>query len=92
MRIVRLFLEDEDSTMAEQYMGRATMLVGATKDPELLLHVKLCQARLYDYQRRFLEAATRYHELSWTADVVEEERTLMLSVTFFVCFSWFRRD
>ena len=33
-----------------------------------------------DYSRKFLEAASRYHELSWVAEIDEEERQHMLSV------------
>lgn len=43
------------------------------------LQFKLCQARIYDAQRRFAEAAVRFHELSYVADIDEEERTMMLS-------------
>jgi COP9 signalosome complex subunit 4 len=31
-----------------------------------------------DYSRKFLEAASRYHELSWVAEIDEEERQHML--------------
>ena len=33
-----------------------------------------------DYSRKFLEAASRYHELSWVAEIDEEERQHMLQV------------
>ena len=78
IRIVRLLLEDEDSVQAETYYNRAALLINSTNDRETLLSVKLCQARIHDYQRRFLEAASRYHELSWTAEIDEEERSYML--------------
>jgi COP9 signalosome complex subunit 4 len=32
-----------------------------------------------DYARRFLEAATRYHELSWVAEIDDDDRRMMLS-------------
>jgi len=31
-----------------------------------------------DYSRKFLEAASRYHELSWVAEIDEDERQHML--------------
>lgn len=64
VRIVRLLLEDEDSIQAETYYNRAALLVHSTSDKETLLQFKLCQARISDYGRKFLEAASRYHELS----------------------------
>ncbi|KAJ3553207.1 hypothetical protein NM688_g3740 [Phlebia brevispora] len=79
VRIVRLLLEEEDSVQAETYYNRAASLSNSTNDRELLLSYKLCQARIHDYSRRFLEAALRYHELSWVAEIDEEERRQMLS-------------
>lgn len=78
IRIVRLLLEEEDSVQAETYYNRAASLVNATKDRETLLSFKLCQARINDYTRKFLEAASKYHELSWTGEIDEDERTFML--------------
>ena len=80
MRIVRLYLEEEDSVQAETYYNRAASLAHTTSDKELTLQFKLCQARIHDYSRRFLEAASRYHELSYVADIEEEERKQMLFV------------
>jgi COP9 signalosome complex subunit 4 len=52
--------------------------VHSTTDKETLLQFKLCQARISDYGRKFLEAASRYHELSYVGDIDEEERRHML--------------
>jgi COP9 signalosome complex subunit 4 len=38
------------------------------------------QARIFDFTRRFNEAASRYHELSFDSDIAEEERMYMLWV------------
>lgn len=43
------------------------------------LQYRLSQARVYDSQRRFAEAAVRYHELSYVADIDEDDRKQMLS-------------
>ncbi len=80
MRIVRLLLEEEDSVQAESYYNRAALLVNSTNDRETQLSFKLCQARINDYTRKFLEAATKYHELSWIGEIDEQERIYMLSV------------
>ncbi|KIJ56627.1 hypothetical protein M422DRAFT_149203 [Sphaerobolus stellatus SS14] len=79
IRIVRLLLEEEDSVQAETYYNRAALLIHSTQDKELQLAFKLCQARIHDYARRFLEAANRYHELSWVGDLDEDDRTQALS-------------
>ncbi|KAF8351424.1 hypothetical protein F5887DRAFT_207262 [Amanita rubescens] len=78
IRIVRLLLEDEDSVQAETYYNRAALLILSTSNRETQLQFKLCQARISDYSRKFLEAASRYHELSYVAEIDEEERRHML--------------
>ncbi len=80
VRIVRLLLEDEDSVQAERFYNRAALLAHSTSDKETLLSFKLCQARISDYSRKFLEAASRYHELSWVPEIDEDERNQMLLV------------
>lgn len=78
VRIVRLLLEDEDSVQAETYYNRAALLVHSASDRETILQFKLCQARISDYSRKFLEAASRYHELSYVGEIDEDERRHML--------------
>ncbi|KAK0230731.1 hypothetical protein IW262DRAFT_1340082 [Armillaria fumosa] len=78
VRIVRLLLEEEDSVQAETYFNRAQLVVHSTNDKETLLQFKLCQARISDYGRKFLEAASRYHELSYVGEIDEDERRQML--------------
>ncbi|PFH52757.1 hypothetical protein AMATHDRAFT_139277 [Amanita thiersii Skay4041] len=78
VRIVRLLLEDEDSVQAETYYNRAALLIHTTTNRETQLQFKLCQARISDHGRKFLEAASRYHELSYVAEIDEEERRHML--------------
>ncbi|GLB33845.1 putative PCI domain containing protein [Lyophyllum shimeji] len=78
VRIVRLLLEDEDSVQAETYYNRAALLVHSASDRETQLQFKLCQARISDYGRKFLEAASRYHELSYVGEIDEGERRHML--------------
>lgn len=81
VRIVRLLLEDEDSVQAETYFNRAQLLIlSVGDDRETQLSFKLCQARISDYTRKFLESASRYHELSYVGEIDEEERRHMLLV------------
>jgi COP9 signalosome complex subunit 4 len=63
---------------AETYHNRATSLIHSTSDRKTLLAYKLCQARISDYARKFLEAASRYHELSVVGEIDENERTYIL--------------
>ena len=80
VRIVRLLLEDEDSVQAERFYNRAALIAHSATDKVTLLSFKLCQARISDYSRKFLEAASRYHELSWVPEIDEDERKHMLCV------------
>lgn len=79
IRIVRLLLEDEESVQSETYYNRAALLIHSASDRETTLQFKLCQARISDYSRKFLEAASRYHELSYVGEIDEEERRHMLT-------------
>lgn len=66
-----------------QTVGATSTADAATSSLEdvkvLGLQYRLSQARIYDSQRRFAEAAVRYHELSYVADIDEDDRTQMLS-------------
>lgn len=72
-------MEEGDSVQAEVYYKRAALLLPHNSDRELGLMFKLSQARVHDCNRKFLEAASRYHELSWEGDIDEDERLHMLS-------------
>ncbi|BGP18230.1 hypothetical protein JCM10213_007859 [Rhodosporidiobolus nylandii] len=79
IRIVRLFLEEEDSTSADTYFNRASLLAHAAKDLETQLQFKLCQARMFDFSRRFADAASKYHEISYVGQIDEAERLQALA-------------
>ncbi|GBF98333.1 COP9 signalosome complex subunit 4 [Raphidocelis subcapitata] len=64
VRIAMLYLEDDDPVSAEAFIKKASSLMGAAKDEVLELQYKTCYARIMDSKRRFLEAASRYYELS----------------------------
>ena len=81
IRIVRLFLEEEDSTSADTYFNRASLLAHSAQDLETQLQFKLCQARMFDFSRRFAEAASKYHEISYVSALAEDERLQALSVS-----------
>lgn len=74
IKIVRLLLQDDDAVSAEMYLNRAQSLIHVTNKLEIKLSFKLSQARIYDYRRRFLEASSRYHELSYVPELDEDDR------------------
>ncbi|KAF9970878.1 hypothetical protein BGZ73_006277 [Actinomortierella ambigua] len=81
IRIVRLLLEEDESVSAEAYLNRASVLMRETKDITLQLTFKLSQARILDFKNKFLEASSRYHEISYVQEVNAEERMHILSAS-----------
>ena len=74
LKIARLYLEEEDSVMAESYVNRASLLQSESKDEQLQVYFKVCYARVLDFRRKFIEAAQRYNELSYRTIISESER------------------
>ena len=79
MRICRLYLEEDDTTTAESYLNRAKNLIYKVKDASLNLQFQLSQARILDSRRKFLDASSSYHSISFSPAVAEEERVRCLS-------------
>lgn len=80
IRIVRNYLEVEDSTAADMYINKLKNIMHTVSDPDLNLHFKLSQARIQDAKRDFLTAAQRYHDISLSPAIAEEERLHTLSM------------
>lgn len=80
VRIVRNHLEVDDTTSADTYVNKLKNIMHTVTDPELRLHFQLSQARIRDAKREFLEAARRYHDISFSKAVAEEERLHTLSM------------
>lgn len=78
MRIVKLLLEEDEAIQAETYLNRTALLIASSSDTLLTLTYKLSQARILDAKRKFLEASSKYHELSYVAEIPEDERILCL--------------
>ena len=79
MRICRLYIEEDDTTSAESYLNRAKNLLYKVEDTELNLQFHLSQARILDARRKFLDASSAYHSVSFTQTLAEEERMQALS-------------
>ncbi|EAW15230.1 putative COP9 signalosome subunit 4 (CsnD) [Aspergillus clavatus NRRL 1] len=79
IRIVRLYLEEDDTTSAEAFLNRIKNLPSKIEDQELKLHFKLSQARILDARRRFLDASQEYFNVSLAAGVDESDRLQALA-------------
>ncbi|KAL3494024.1 hypothetical protein BJX62DRAFT_198979 [Aspergillus germanicus] len=74
IRIVRLYLEEEDTTSAETFLNRIKNLPNKIKEHDLQLHFDLSQARIQDARRRFLDASLQYFNVSLASGVDESDR------------------
>ncbi|KAF4703832.1 COP9 signalosome complex subunit 4, partial [Perkinsus olseni] len=65
-KIAELYLEGGDDVSAESYISRAAMIVPDLGDDDvgLQLRFKVCQARIFDARRKFLDAAYKYLEVA----------------------------
>ncbi|RCI15532.1 hypothetical protein L249_3517 [Ophiocordyceps polyrhachis-furcata BCC 54312] len=82
IRIVRNHLEVDDSTAAEAYVNKLMNIMHTVADADLTLHFRLSQARIQDARRDFLPASQRYHDISFSPAIADEERlhTLAMAV------------
>ncbi|OTB05571.1 hypothetical protein M426DRAFT_319833 [Hypoxylon sp. CI-4A] len=74
VRIVRNYLEVDDTTAAETYLNKLKNVMWEVKDPVLNLHFRLSHARIQDAKREFLSASQAYHDISLSPAVSEDER------------------
>jgi COP9 signalosome complex subunit 4 len=76
IRIVRNYLEVDDTTSAETYLNKFKNVIHQVNDQELLVHFQLSQARIQDARRDFLAAAKGYQDISLASGAVAEEERL----------------
>ncbi len=74
VRIVRSYLEVDDTTAAETYLNKLKNVIYTVADPALNLHFRLSQARIRDAKREFLAASQAYHDISFSPAIAEDER------------------
>lgn len=84
IRIVRCYLEEDDTTSAFTSLNKVKNVIHTVTDKTTKLMFQLSQARIYDAQRSFLDAAQAYHTMSLEVTVDEEERLHALSAAI-VC-------
>lgn len=82
IRIVRCYLEEEDDTNAYTFLNKIKNVIHDVTDKETRLMFQLSQARIYDSQRSFLDAAQAYYIVSLETLVAEDERLQALSAAF----------
>lgn len=80
IRIVRNYLEVDESGSAETYLNKLKNVMHTITDPELNVHFKLSAARIQDSKREFLAAAQSYHDISMSSIIPEEERLHTLAM------------
>eukprot|EP00929_Paragymnodinium_shiwhaense_P014060 TRINITY_DN121939_c0_g1_i1.p1 TRINITY_DN121939_c0_g1~~TRINITY_DN121939_c0_g1_i1.p1 ORF type:complete len:398 (+),score=130.36 TRINITY_DN121939_c0_g1_i1:109-1302(+) len=64
VKIAELYLEDDDSVAADTFCTRAAMVMHEVNDMPLTLRYRVCHARILDSKRKFLDAASKYTDLS----------------------------
>ncbi|RPB02388.1 hypothetical protein L873DRAFT_1733278 [Choiromyces venosus 120613-1] len=79
IRIMRNLLEDDESIAADSWLNRATLIIHKSTDPSLNLNFAMCQARILDAKRQFLNACSKYHFLSFSNLVAEADKLQCLS-------------
>ncbi|KAI1400311.1 hypothetical protein F4819DRAFT_378778 [Hypoxylon fuscum] len=80
VRIVRNYLEVDDTTSADTYLNKLKQVIYQVEDPTLNLHFKLSSARIQDSKREFLSASQAYHDISLSPAISEDERIHTLSM------------
>ena len=84
IRIVRCYLEEDDSTSATSYLNRVKNVFPDVTSKTTKLRFHLSQARILDAQRSFLDASLAYHSFSNEAIIDLEDRLQALSAAI-VC-------
>ncbi|RVX74614.1 hypothetical protein B0A52_01740 [Exophiala mesophila] len=83
IRIVRNFLEDNDTVAAEMALNKIKNSASAAQvlkdSPDLRLLYQLSQARILDSRRDFLNASAEYLNVSFNTLAAEEDRKQALS-------------
>lgn len=74
IRIVRCYLEEDDPTSAFTHLNKIKNILFSVHDDATKLMFQLSQARIYDSQRAFLDAAQSYFVTSNVSIVDEDER------------------
>eukprot|EP00611_Tribonema_gayanum_P012424 TRINITY_DN2305_c0_g5_i1.p1 TRINITY_DN2305_c0_g5~~TRINITY_DN2305_c0_g5_i1.p1 ORF type:complete len:398 (+),score=177.15 TRINITY_DN2305_c0_g5_i1:256-1449(+) len=64
VKVAEAFLADDEPDAAENYVNKASPLMAEVQNWQLQLRYRTVSARVLDANRKFLDAAMRYYELS----------------------------
>ena len=64
--LIEAFLQDDETVDAEVFLNKASSCIQTVTDVGLLLRYRATYARVLDANRKFVEAAMRYYDLSNT--------------------------
>jgi len=64
IRIAELYLQENDASNSEAFCTRAAMLMHQVDNASLSLRHRICHARIFDRKQKFVEAASRYIDVS----------------------------
>ncbi|TMW64471.1 hypothetical protein Poli38472_011351 [Pythium oligandrum] len=79
VKIAELYLEEDETVDAENFINRASRFIHSVEDWTLKLRYQVSYARILDSKRKFLDAALRYYEFSQTKpDEVDPDNLLEL--------------
>eukprot|EP00038_Savillea_parva_P009180 m.181758 g.181758 ORF g.181758 m.181758 type:complete len:416 (-) comp15352_c0_seq1:195-1442(-) len=76
LKIAMLHLQSGDSINAETYISRASHLEHRVQSEELRLQFRAQRVRIFDFKRKFLDAAQGYYQLSLSPLIDDEEQRL----------------
>merc|ERR1719453_1024460 len=85
VKIAELYLEDDDPVAADTYCTRAAMVIHEVNDVPLNLRYKVCHARILDSKRKFLEAASKYCDLSQQTFGGKVDEGDLMQILAFLC-------
>ena len=74
---IEAFLQDEETIEAEIFVNKAGNFINEINDYTLLLRFKSTFAQILDFNRKFIDAAYRYYELSKSSKVNENDLLLL---------------
>jgi COP9 signalosome complex subunit 4 len=82
VKIAECFLEDDEVAESDSAVTKAGGVVESIENPEqnmaLILRYKSTYARVLDFNRKFLQAASRYHDLSQSSEELIRAEDLLV--------------
>lgn len=82
VKIAECFLEEDEVAESDSVVTKAGSVVESIENPELhmplILRYKSTYARVLDFNRKFLQAASRYHDLSQSSEQLIRAEDLLV--------------